>query len=186
MSTSPSTAWTRPTGAATRWLPPVMTGRSPSQSALWVSQWNKQKAEAFFVQFDSSYFLCKTTSEQPFSCFRSFVLSSYLLSEPGKVEYSLRAKTLPSEIQMCASSPPTGSTSTTRSAWIVHKTTGKKDWNWKKKMEWHISENRMQVSFKIKNFNSFKIRVLLLMTFKVFIKVILQTLNGLESQNRAW
>ncbi|XP_044202150.1 beta-2-glycoprotein 1-like [Thunnus albacares] len=29
--------------------------------------------------------------------------------QPGKVEYQLRAKTLPSEIQMCAASPPAGS-----------------------------------------------------------------------------
>lgn len=36
--------------------------------------------------------------------------------EPGKVEYNLRAKTLPSEIQMCASSPPSGHTNSTRSA----------------------------------------------------------------------
>uniref|UniRef100_A0A3B5BN51 Beta-2-glycoprotein 1 n=1 Tax=Stegastes partitus TaxID=144197 RepID=A0A3B5BN51_9TELE len=36
--------------------------------------------------------------------------------EPGKVEYSLRAKTLPSEITMCASSPPASTTSSTRPA----------------------------------------------------------------------
>ncbi|XP_076583463.1 beta-2-glycoprotein 1-like [Chaetodon auriga] len=36
--------------------------------------------------------------------------------EPGKVEYTLRAKTLPSEITMCATSPPASPTSSTRSA----------------------------------------------------------------------
>lgn len=36
--------------------------------------------------------------------------------EPGKVEYTLRAKTLPSEITMCAASPPASPTSPVRSA----------------------------------------------------------------------
>ncbi|XP_070844998.1 beta-2-glycoprotein 1-like [Chaetodon trifascialis] len=36
--------------------------------------------------------------------------------EPGRVEYTVRAKTLPSEITMCATSPPASPTSHTRSA----------------------------------------------------------------------
>lgn len=36
--------------------------------------------------------------------------------EPGKVEYTLRAKTLPSEIAMCAASPPASPTSSARHA----------------------------------------------------------------------
>lgn len=39
------------------------------------------------------------------------IVISFLFLEPGKIEYNLRPKTLPSEIEMCAFSPPASSTS---------------------------------------------------------------------------